>query len=148
MRRPLASVRSRAALGATAVVAVALIVAGLLVLAALRSSLSRQADLQAEVAAREVASQVAVGVPFTGLKLPDGEDHPVQVIGKDGRVEAVTEDLRAISGTGSPAVSTSAPPPGVRSPSTRGRRWRARPSPPPPAPCSRGFRCCSSSWPW
>lgn len=110
-RRP-ASVRARTTLGATAVVAVALAAAGLAVVLLLRSNLGGQADLKAEVAAREVASQLAAGTPFAALDLPDGEDHPVQVVDEDGRVRAASEDLRRIHGTGSPGVRPGQPPPG------------------------------------
>ncbi|MGI5323975.1 sensor histidine kinase [Actinomadura nitritigenes] len=102
--------RSRAALAATAVVALALVAAGLTVLLTLRGSLTRQSDLQAEIIAREVAAQVAVGTPVARLDLPDSEDHPVQVVDEHGRVVAVTKDLDAISGTGSSSVTPNAAP--------------------------------------
>jgi hypothetical protein len=99
------SVRARAALGATLVVAVALIAAGTAVLLSLRANLIDSTDLQAEVAARDVASQIALGVPYGKLELPDEDDeHPVQVVGDDGRVLAVSEHLQAVSGTGSTDV--------------------------------------------
>ncbi len=63
------SVRARAALGATLVVAVALIGAGLAVLLVLRANLIDQADLQAEVAAREVAGALATGTPYEDVEL-------------------------------------------------------------------------------
>ncbi|SNS09375.1 hypothetical protein SAMN06265355_1111 [Actinomadura mexicana] len=110
-RRP-ASVRARTTLGATAVVAVALVAAGLAVVLLLRSNLGGQADLEAEVAAREVASQLAAGTPFAALDLPDGEDHPVQVVDEWGQVRAASEDLRRIHGTGSPGVRPGRPPSG------------------------------------
>ncbi|MFE9818258.1 sensor histidine kinase [Streptomyces sp. NPDC005773] len=99
------SVRARAALGATVVVAVALAVAGLSVLLVLRANLTDQAGLQAEVAAREVAGQLALGVPYDRLETGDEEDHPVQVTDEDGRVVAVSKDLEAISGTGTDRVT-------------------------------------------
>ncbi|MGW2086607.1 ATP-binding protein [Streptomyces sp. NPDC001880] len=99
------SVRARAALGATVVVAVALIGAGLSVLLVLRANLTDQAGLQAEVVAREVAGQLALGVPYDRLEMHDEEDHPVQVTDEDGRVVAVSKDLQAISGTGSDRVT-------------------------------------------
>ncbi|MET9518524.1 HAMP domain-containing sensor histidine kinase [Streptomyces sp. NPDC002994] len=102
MRRLFGSVRARAALGATVVVAVALVAAGLAVLLVLRANLIDQADLQAEVDAQNVASQVAVGRPYGGVEWPD--DVPVQVVGDDGQVLAVSEDLEAIEGAGSPEV--------------------------------------------
>ncbi|MFD8687221.1 sensor histidine kinase [Streptomyces sp. NPDC059651] len=99
------SVRARAALGATAVVALALAAAGLAVLLVLRANLTGQAGLQAEVAAREVAGQLALNVPYDELRTGDEEDHPVQVTDEDGRVVAVSEDLEAISGTGTDRVT-------------------------------------------
>ncbi|TXS38104.1 sensor histidine kinase [Streptomyces sp. OR43] len=104
------SVRARAALGATVVVALALAAAGLAVLLVLRANLTDQAGLQAEVAAREVAGQLALGVPYDRLDMGDEEDHPVQVTDEDGRVVAVSKDLEAISGTGTDRV-TPAPAP-------------------------------------
>ncbi|MGW1709793.1 ATP-binding protein [Streptomyces sp. NPDC002206] len=102
------SVRARAALGATVVVAVALIGAGLAVLLVLRANLTDQAGLQAEVAAREVAGQLALDVPVHRLDLPDAEEHPVQVTDEDGRLVAVSEDLVAITGTGTGRVKPQA----------------------------------------
>ncbi len=103
------SVRARAALGATAVVAVALVAAGLAVLLVLAAKLTDQTDLRAEVAAQEVASQVAVGVAYEKLELPDKDDNPVQVVTEGGRLAAVSEKLEAISGAGSPQVRPAAP---------------------------------------
>ncbi|MET9671327.1 HAMP domain-containing sensor histidine kinase [Streptomyces sp. NPDC006475] len=93
------SVRARAALGATLVVALALIAAGVSVLLVLRTNLIDQTDLQAEVAARETASQVALGTAFDRLDLPDGDERPVQIVDEKGRVRAVSEGLESISGT-------------------------------------------------
>ncbi|MCX4674203.1 HAMP domain-containing histidine kinase [Streptomyces sp. NBC_01433] len=98
------SVRARAALGATLVVAVALIGAGLAVLMVLRANLTDQAGLQAEVSAREVAGQLALDTAYGALDLDDEEDHPVQVTDEKGRVVAVSKDLEAISGTESGVV--------------------------------------------
>ncbi|WP_328780395.1 HAMP domain-containing histidine kinase [Streptomyces canus] len=108
MRRLFGSVRARATLAATAVVAVALVAAGTVVLLSLRSNLAGQADTTADSAARNVASQIAQGVPYRELDL-DG-DHPVQVVDGDGRVLAVSEDLEAISGTAAPDVTPVASP--------------------------------------
>ncbi|MFQ6850669.1 ATP-binding protein [Streptomyces sp. 35M1] len=99
------SVRARAALGATLVVAVALIGAGLAVLLVLRANLIDQADLQAEVAAREVAGALATGTPYEDVELDDEEDHPVQVTDEEGRVVLVSKDLRAVTGTGATGVT-------------------------------------------
>lgn len=107
------SVRARAALGATMVVAVALIGAGLSILLVLHANLTDQAGLQAEVAAREVAGQLALDVPYDRLDMREEEDHPVQVTDEDGRVVAVSEDLQAISGTGTAQVTPAPSPAGV-----------------------------------
>ncbi|MGN5634861.1 sensor histidine kinase [Streptomyces sp. AC154] len=104
------SVRARAALGATVVVALALFAAGLAALLVLRANLTDQAGLQAEVAARETAGQLALDVPYDKLETGDEEDHPVQVTDEDGRVVAVSEDLEAISGTGTDRVTPQPPP--------------------------------------
>nr|WP_229925758.1 HAMP domain-containing sensor histidine kinase [Streptomyces longispororuber] len=98
MRRLFGSVRARAAVAATAVVALALVAAGAAVLLSLRSSLVDQADTQAESAAREVASQLATNVPYGDLDLPDGDDNPVRVLDEDGRVVAHSDELERISG--------------------------------------------------
>ncbi|MFF8287741.1 ATP-binding protein [Streptomyces sp. NPDC016309] len=99
------SVRARTALGATLVVALALVVAGAALLGVLRGNLVDQAGLQAEVTARSVASQIAAGTPYRRLDLPDDtEEHPVQVVDGDGRVVAVGEDVERIEGTGSPGT--------------------------------------------
>ncbi|TDD80227.1 HAMP domain-containing histidine kinase [Actinomadura rubrisoli] len=104
------SVRAQATMGATAVVAAALVAAGLAVVLLLRASLGGQTGLRAEVTAREVASQLAAGTSYAALDLPDGDEHPVQVVGEDGRVRAASEDLRAIDGTGSREVRPSSVP--------------------------------------
>ncbi|MEU9357743.1 ATP-binding protein [Streptomyces sp. NPDC048301] len=98
------SVRARAALGATLVVAVALAAAGLAVLLVLRGNLTDRAGLEAEVTAREVAGELALGTPYAELELDDADSHPVQVTDEEGRVVAVSEDLEAISGTGTAGV--------------------------------------------
>ncbi|MFC9273262.1 sensor histidine kinase [Streptomyces zhihengii] len=98
------SVRAKAAIGATVVVAVALIAAGAAVLLTLRSSLIDRTDLEAEVVARDVAAQLATDVPPGRLELPDDERRPVQVVAEDGRVVAVSKQLEAISGTSSSEV--------------------------------------------
>ncbi|MCD9590020.1 HAMP domain-containing sensor histidine kinase [Streptomyces sp. 8ZJF_21] len=103
MRKVFGSVRSRAALGATLVVAVALVAAGIAVLQVLRADLGDQARLKALVDAREVASKIAAGAGYGALKLD--EDIPVQVVDEDGRVRAVSEDLEAVTGTGSASVT-------------------------------------------
>ncbi|MFE1024440.1 sensor histidine kinase [Streptomyces sp. NPDC058818] len=103
MSRLLGSVRARATLGATLVVAVALVAAGTAVLLSLRSNLLGEAGTQAERSAREVATELAVGTPYAELSL-DVDDRPVQVVDEDGGLVAASEDLERISGTGVDAV--------------------------------------------
>ncbi|MFD5649605.1 sensor histidine kinase [Streptomyces sp. NPDC127039] len=99
MSRLFASVRARATLAATLVVAVALVAAGTAVLLSLRSNLLGEAGTQAERSAREVATELAVGTPYADLSL-DVDDRPVQVVDDDGVLVAASEDLERISGTG------------------------------------------------
>ncbi|MFG2503512.1 sensor histidine kinase [Streptomyces sp. NPDC048441] len=103
MKRFLSSVRARAALGATLVVAVALVAAGAAVLLSLRANLTHQASGQAESAASGVASQLAANTAYDQLDLDD-EDHPVQVVDDHRRLVAASDDLERISGTGTDAV--------------------------------------------
>ena len=108
MRRLLGSVRARATLGATLVVAVALVAAGVSVLLSLRSDLIDQAGTQAERTARNVAAGLAAGTAYADLKLDDDEE-PVQVVDDHGTLVAASEDLQRISGTGTGAVRPQAP---------------------------------------
>ncbi|BET47574.1 HAMP domain-containing sensor histidine kinase [Kitasatospora aureofaciens] len=103
MSRLFGSVRARATLAATLVVAVALVAAGTAVLLSLRSNLLGEAGTQAERSAREVATELAVGTPYPDLSL-DVDDRPVQVVDDDGVLVAASEDLERISGTGIDAV--------------------------------------------
>lgn len=103
MKRLLSSVRARATIGASLVVAVALVAAGAAVLLSLRANLTDQASGQAESAARGVASRLAANEPYDNLDLDD-EEHPVQIVDGDGRLVAATEDLQRISGTKTDAV--------------------------------------------
>ncbi|MFJ4643147.1 ATP-binding protein [Streptomyces bobili] len=109
MRRRLASVRARATLGTTLVVAVALLAAGTAVLLSLWTNLSDQAGTQAERTAREVAAELAAGQPYRALSLDD-DDRPVQVVTENGTLVAVSEHLERISGTGTDAVRPASPP--------------------------------------
>ncbi len=104
MRRLFGSVRARATLAATLVVAVALVAAGAAVLLSLRSNLMGEAGTQAERSARAVASELAAGTPYDKLSGLDGDIGPVQVLDEDKRLVAVSEDLQRISGTDSAKV--------------------------------------------
>lgn len=118
MRRLFGSVRSRATLGATLVVAVALVAASAAVLLSLRSNLIGEAGTQAEQSARAVASELAAGTPYDKLSGLDGDDGPVQVLDEHKRLVAASEDLQKISGTDSDRVK---PQPCGRAPRGRGR---------------------------
>ncbi|WP_327658542.1 sensor histidine kinase [Streptomyces sp. NBC_00483] len=98
MRRPFSSVRARAALAATLVVAVALVAACATVLLSLRGNLTEQAGRDADSTARRVATSLATGTAPDALDLDD--EDPVQVVDGDGRLLATSEDLEKISGTG------------------------------------------------
>ncbi|QQC91449.1 sensor histidine kinase [Streptomyces alfalfae] len=104
MRRAFASVRARATLGASLVVALALVAAGAAVLLALRANLTAQAEGRADSAAREVATQLLAGRPYAELDLPEEDENPVQVVDDRRRLLAASEDLERISGTGTAAV--------------------------------------------
>ncbi|MFG2024199.1 ATP-binding protein [Streptomyces sp. NPDC048825] len=105
MRRVLGSIRARATLAATLVVAVALVAAGAAVLLSLRSNLIDQTDAQADGAARQVASELAADIPYAKVEMPDADDdRPVQIVEKGGRLVAVSEDLEQVTGTGVEAV--------------------------------------------
>ncbi|SFP59974.1 MULTISPECIES: sensor histidine kinase [Actinomadura] len=108
MPRLVDSVRARTTVGATAVVAVALAVAGLTVMSLLRANLARHADLQAEMSAREIAAKLATGTPVHRLDLDDTEERPIQIVDASGRVRAASEQLEAVSGTGGSGTGGSA----------------------------------------
>lgn len=108
MPRTLGSVRARTALGATLVVAVALVTAGLLVLNAVRSGLGDTATSRAEAKAREVATQVAVEDRPRDSDGLDTED-PVQIVGTNGRVLARSPGASDLT---NPISTTNQPEPG------------------------------------
>lgn len=85
-------------MGATAVVALALVAVGAVVLMVLSANLTGQAGLQAHVSAREIASRIATGAVYGDLDLPDAADHPVVVTDRHGRVLAADEELTAVDG--------------------------------------------------
>ncbi|WP_431036845.1 sensor histidine kinase [Streptomyces sp. P6-2-1] len=110
MRRLLGSVRARATVAATLVVALVLVAAGTAVVLSLRANLVDRAGADAESAARQVAARLASGTPWDALDLPDDDDEPVQIVDGTGRVRAVSEDLEAVSGTGTSGVKPFAGP--------------------------------------
>ncbi|GAA2244838.1 two-component sensor histidine kinase [Streptomyces ruber] len=116
MRRLLGSVRARATLAATLVVAVALVAAGAAVLISLRTNLIDVADAQAESQARKVAADLTAGLPYDQIDLPDGDEHPVQVVDERGRLVAVADGVEHIS------LVDTVPGPPVEGPATEGGR--------------------------
>ncbi|MGA5798405.1 sensor histidine kinase [Streptomyces cellulosae] len=105
MSRLFGSVRSRATLGATLVVAVALVAAGTALLLSLRANLTSEAGTRAERSAQSVASELAARTPLDKLSGLDAEDTPVQIVDEDGVLLAASEDLERISGTGTSEVT-------------------------------------------
>ncbi|MDN3024905.1 HAMP domain-containing sensor histidine kinase [Streptomyces sp. S.PB5] len=106
MRRLFGSVRARATLGATLVVAVALVAAGAAVLLSLRSNLVDQAGTKAEREARDVASQLLTVKSLGELDLDD--ENPVQVVDGSKTLVAASEGLERISGTDTDEVKAKA----------------------------------------
>ncbi|MFF4047904.1 ATP-binding protein [Streptomyces chartreusis] len=102
MRRIFGSVRSRATLGATLVVAVALVAAGAAVLLSLRSNLMEQAGNEAQRTAQNVVAQLAAGKAYDQLDLDD--ESPVQVVDANGTLVAASDELERISGTATDTV--------------------------------------------
>ncbi len=111
MSRVFGSVRAKATLGATLVVAVALVAAGTAVLLSLRSNLIGEAGTQADRSARAVAAELAARTPYDRLSGLDAEDRPVQIVDEDGAVVAASEDLERITGTTTPEVTPRPPTP-------------------------------------
>ncbi|HEX2143659.1 MAG TPA: HAMP domain-containing sensor histidine kinase [Glycomyces sp.] len=93
------SVRARTTVGATLVVAVALVAAGLFVVAMLRDNLYDRAELTAEVNARSIAGALASGMAPSALALPDDDDL-AQVVDAGGTVVAASEDLAGLDAVG------------------------------------------------
>ena len=115
-KRPLwrpESVRARTTVGATLVVAVALVAAGLLVVTMLRDNLNGRAELTAEVNARSIAGALASGTAPSALELPD-DDELAQVVDATGTVVAASDDLEGLA-----AVGDFAPNPHPSRPPTR-----------------------------
>ncbi|MGI5194217.1 ATP-binding protein [Streptomyces sp. CA-288835] len=99
MKRRLASVRARATLAATLVVAIALVAAGTAVLMSLRFSLTDKADAEADSVARNAASALANGFAYDELNLPDGDENPVEVLDRNEKPVAAGEDVEAMNVT-------------------------------------------------
>ena len=99
MKRRLRSVRARATLAATVVVAIALVAAGTAVVLSLRFTLTDKADAEADAVARNAASALANGFAYDQLNLPDGDENPVEVLDRDEKPVAVGEDVEGMNVT-------------------------------------------------
>ncbi|WP_055617941.1 HAMP domain-containing sensor histidine kinase [Streptomyces phaeochromogenes] len=97
MRRRMRSVRARATLAATLVVAIALVAAGAAVLLALRASLIGQADTEADSVARNAASALSNGLAYNDLDLPDGDENPVEILDRKGKPVVFGEDVEGMN---------------------------------------------------
>ena len=82
MPRVLASVKMRAAAGATVIVAAALVVTGVILLQLLHKDLAKQADRQAAAAAHAVAQQLQAGTDPEDITL---SAVPIQITDTDGK---------------------------------------------------------------
>ncbi len=100
MSRLFGSVRSRATLGATLVVAVALVAAGTALLLSLRANLTSEAGTRAERSAQAVASELAARTPLDKLSGLDAEDTPCR---SPTRTASCSRPRRTWSGSPGPA---------------------------------------------
>ncbi len=92
-RRSRLSIRVRTSLGATAVVGVALVVAGVLVVLLLRRDLTASVDAAAELRVEDLVAALEAGREPAELVADDDDEVLVQVVAEDGRVLAASEDL-------------------------------------------------------
>jgi signal transduction histidine kinase len=99
VKRRLGSVRARATLATTVVVAIALVAAGTAVLLSLRFTLTDKADAEADSVARNAASALANGFAYDELNLPDGDENPVEVLDRNEKPVAAGEDVEAMNVT-------------------------------------------------
>lgn len=111
------TVRARATVGASAVVAVALALASFALLGLLEANLLRNAENDARRQAETVAQLAATG-KLGRVRPPARGIDFVQVVGADGRVLFASPNLAGV-----PAF----PPPGPGAPGTRFHTWRVRP---------------------
>lgn len=91
--RPRGTVRLRTTLGATAVVGIALLLGGLLLLFLLRGSLTDSASRSADARAEELVALLGRGFQPGDLPVEAGESAFVQVVDRDGSVLAASADV-------------------------------------------------------
>jgi signal transduction histidine kinase len=93
----LRSLRARAALGAVAVVGVALVVGSIAIVLLTRSSLTGNVREAAELRAEDVAAALEEGgATPADLAVEDEEDGFIQVLGPDGEVEASSDNVDGV----------------------------------------------------
>lgn len=95
-RRRWLSIRVRTTLGATVVVGLALLVAGVLVVLVLRRDLTSSVDAAARLRAADVAVALEAGTAPAAVVAGDDDETLVQVLAADGRVLAASEDLEGV----------------------------------------------------
>ena len=92
-RGPRLSIRVRTTLGATVVVGVALVVAGVLVVLLLRRDLTASVDATAALRVEDVVTALEAGTDPRALVEGDDDEALVQIVDEGGRVVAASEDL-------------------------------------------------------
>ena len=103
-RRPRLSIRVRTTLGATVVVGVALVVAGVLVVLLLRRDLTASVDAAADLRAEDLVAALEAGRDPASLVAGDDDEALVQIVTEDGRVVAASEDLEGAAALASDEV--------------------------------------------
>ncbi|TDW19148.1 signal transduction histidine kinase [Kribbella kalugense] len=139
MRRFFASVPVRAALGATLVVAIALVVTGVALLNLLRHDLADKANAEAAAAAYRAAWALQAGVDPSEVAK---SDVPVQIEDDAGRVVAASKNVHQVPGPPPSKANglrpAPAPPPGSKPPAAKNAEFvedvRPQAGPPPPPP--------------
>jgi signal transduction histidine kinase len=96
MARRSLSIRVRTTLGASAVVGVALVVAGVLVVLLLRRDLTASVDAAAELRVEDLVAALESGTAPADLAAGDDDEALVQVVTRDGSVVAASEDLEGV----------------------------------------------------
>jgi signal transduction histidine kinase len=96
-RRPRLSIRVRTTLGATVVVGVALVVAGVLVVLLLRRDLTAGVDAAADLRAEDLVAALEAGREPASLVAGDDDEALVQIVTEEGRVVAASEDLEDVA---------------------------------------------------
>jgi len=109
----LRTIRVKATLASTLVVAVALTVAGLTLVQVLRSSQIRSIDTTLELRATDVESLIAADGGVARLSVEDDEDGFVQILDVSGAVVAASGNIEGepslVVGTGDPTITMSVP---------------------------------------